>query len=225
MKKTSKKSTPKIKGIIFDLDGTLLDTIQDIVDSANAVLKKLKFPTHSVKDYKIFVGDGMANLVCRVLPEGHWDLPTIEKCVKMVKVEYAERWHKNTRPYDGIPELLTELSKRKIKIAILSNKPHEFTKANADRFLKKWKFTVVAGAKDNAPRKPDPTVALKIASKMRLKPHEVMFVGDSNTDMMTANGAKMLPVGVLWGFRGKKELLANGAKIIIKKPQDLLKFF
>lgn len=219
------RSTSKIKGVIFDLDGTLLDTLQDIADSGNAVLKKLKFPTHSIEDYKIFVGDGMANLACRALPEGHWDLDTITKCVKLVKAEYSKRWYKTTKPYEGIAELLDELKERKIKIAVLSNKPHEFTNASVLRFLKKWKFTVIAGAKDKEPRKPDPTVALKIAAKMKLSPKEVIFAGDSNADMLTAKAAGMYAVGVLWGFRGKKELIANGAKAVIKKPQELLKFF
>ncbi len=215
----------KKKAVIFDLDGTLLDTIRDIASAMNFVLEKEGFPTHSVDDYKIFVGDGMANLACRVLPEGHWDLETIHRCVKLVKKQYAKTWHKTTKPYEGIEGLLDELVARKVKIAILSNKPDEFTKQNAKRFLKKWKFTAVVGAREGVPIKPDPTAALDIAKKFKLSPKDIVFAGDTNTDMLTAKSAGMLGVGVLWGFRGKRELLANGAKAVIKKPGELLKFF
>ncbi|MFZ5643731.1 MAG: HAD family hydrolase [Bacillota bacterium] len=212
----------KYKAVLFDLDGTLLDTIQDIAESMNEVLGYYNFPLHHVEAYKYFVGDGVEELARRVLPEGSRDPETVSGFVSAMRREYAARWQKNTRPYVGVPELLDALAARGIKISVLSNKPDEFTKIMVAGLLSRWNFEPVLGARPSVPKKPDPAGALEIATQLSLSPGEFLYLGDTGTDMKTANAAGMYPVGVLWGFRTAEELVACGAKILIKKPLELL---
>jgi phosphoglycolate phosphatase len=208
------------KAVIFDLDGTLLNSLEDIADSANGVLSNHDLPTHKPDDYKIFVGSGISELMTRALPEKNPD--TIDDYVKEFREEYARNWNVKTKPYAGIAAMLDELVSRKIKIAVLSNKLHAFTKQCVDELLPRWKFNIVMGLQNDIPPKPDPTSALQIAKQLNIDPPHILYVGDSDIDMKTALAACMHPVGVLWGFRTKKELQKNGAKTLIKKPQELL---
>jgi phosphoglycolate phosphatase len=208
------------KAVIFDLDGTLLNSLEDIADSANSVLSNHDLPTHKPDDYKIFVGSGISELMTRALPEK--DPDTIDDYVKEFREEYARNWNVKTKPYAGIAAMLDELVSRKIKIAVLSNKLHAFTKQCVDELLPRWKFNIVMGLQNDIPPKPDPTSALQIAKQLNIDPPHILYVGDSDIDMKTALAACMHPVGVLWGFRTKKELQKNGAKTLIKKPQELL---
>jgi phosphoglycolate phosphatase len=212
----------KFQAIILDLDGTLLDTLTDIADSMNTVLTKLGLPTHPVDAYRYFTGGGMECLVRNSLPENHRDNQTVSKCLTAHKKEYQKRWANNTKPYTGIPELLDEMERLGLPKAVLSNKPDEFTQIMVGKLLSRWSFSIIRGEQPEIPRKPDPSVALEIARRLKIPPEKFIYLGDSNTDMQTADSAGMYAVGVLWGFRTAEELLTNGAKVLVKTPGDVL---
>jgi phosphoglycolate phosphatase len=212
----------KYKAIIFDLDGTLLNTLQDLTDSVNAALSRAGLPLHSADEYKYFVGDGVEELATRVTPEAQRNGEFIADLVADIRREYSQRWANKTRPYEGIPELLDTLSARKVRMAILSNKPDDSTRATVSKLLDRWQFDIVVGAGPSAPKKPDPTAALSMAKQMEVHPREMIYVGDTDTDMKTAVAAGMYPVGVLWGYRTADELREHGAKKIISRPEELL---
>lgn len=211
------------RAVLFDLDGTLLDTIDDLADSMNRALERLGFPTHEVAAYKYYVGDGVEKLARRALPEGHRDEQTIARCIAGMRAEYGKRWAEKTRPYEGIAELLNALTARGVPMAIFSNKPDDLVKLMVPELLPHWKFQVVLGHRPGAEKKPHPAAALEIARTIGVPPAEFLYLGDTNTDMQTANAAGMYPVGALWGFRTADELAANGAKRLIEHPTDLLK--
>jgi len=215
----------KLRGILFDMDGTLLDTLEDLADSTNRSLARLGLPAHPVEAYRYFVGDGMENLARRVLPEDRRNTRMVGEIAEAVSREYAEHWSDKTRPYPGIPELFDALSARKVPMAILSNKPHEFTLAIAEHYFRRWSFAAIYGARDPRPRKPDPSAALEISASLGLRPAEMLYAGDTNTDMRTASRAGMFSVGVLWGFRPREELLESGAQALAARPADLLAYF
>jgi phosphoglycolate phosphatase len=208
--------------VLFDLDGTLLDTLEDIADAGNAALSANHFPTHPVNAYRHFVGEGVPTLITRILPSDQQDQATIAKVTATYVAEYQKRWNIISHPYAGIPEMLDELSRRGIRLAVLSNKPQDFTRQCVEAFLSRWRFEQVIGATAHMPRKPDPTAALAIAKSMQIAPADYLYLGDTNTDMQTALAAGMYPVGVLWGFRDRPELQAAGAKTIIAHPKELL---
>jgi len=212
----------KHRAVVFDLDGTLLDTLRDLAESVNSVLSRSGFPEHSLEAYRQFVGDGVEELARRVLPEGHRDEATITRILAGVREEYRQRWPNHTRPYEGIPELLDALTARRIKKAIVTNKPDDSTRIMVARLLPRWEFDVIVGATAGLPRKPDPKGAIEAARRLRLSPGAILYVGDSDIDMKTANAAGMYAVGVLWGFRPADELIRNGAKVLISKPLELL---
>ena len=212
----------KAKAVLFDLDGTLLDTIEDLSDSMNEVLLELGFPEHDIPSYKLFVGEGIDSLAYRVLPKDARDKATTEKCVTMMREEYKKRWSKKTRPYEGIPELLRYLKNLGIPMAVLSNKPDDFTILNIKKFLFEFRFEHVLGAQPGLPKKPDPRGALDISNRLKIQPQAFLYLGDTGTDMKTAVAAGMVPVGVLWGFRFREELQENGAKVLISHPEDLI---
>lgn len=214
----------KFKAVLFDLDGTLLDTIDDLADSMNSVLERYGFPKHGVDEYKYFVGDGMDVLVRRALPAACMDDSLIAGCVEAMKEEYSSRWADKTRPYDGIPELLDAFSSSGIRLSILSNKPHEPTGIVVSKMLAGWKFEKVVGVRDGVPRKPHPAAALSIAESLGIAPGEFLYLGDTNTDMKTAVAAGMFPAGAVWGFRTAGELIEAGAHILVMHPADLLNF-
>jgi phosphoglycolate phosphatase len=211
--------------VIFDLDGTLLDTLDDLADATNRALGRLGFPTHPVNAFKYLVGDGVVMLVTRALPEDRRDPATIEKCITIYKEEYDRNKYHKTRPYPGIPEMLDAITDLRLKIAVLSNKPHDFTVQCVDRFLGRWKWDVVLGQTDAIPRKPSPAGAIEIARRLGTPVSDFAYVGDTKTDMLTATTAGMLPVGVLWGFREREELEQSGARIIITSPNELVELF
>lgn len=212
----------KYRGVVFDFDGTLLDTLQDLADSVNAVLGRSGFPPHTLDEYRLFVGQGIEELARRVLPEGRRDEATITHTLAEVRREYRQRWPDHTRPYDGIPALLDALAERGIKMAIVTNKPDDSTRQMAARLLPRWGFDVIIGATADLPHKPDPAGAIEAARAMGLPPEAILYVGDSDIDMKTAIAAGMYPVGVLWGFRSADELQRNGAKALIRSPLQLL---
>jgi phosphoglycolate phosphatase len=208
--------------VVFDLDGTLMDTLEDIASSANTVLAHLGFPQHEMEAYKYFVGDGIEALATRILPNSERDATTIARVVACIDREYSQHWADTTHPYEGIPELLQALTVRGIKMAVLSNKPNDPTKAMVSKLLPHWRFDIVLGARPCVPKKPDPAAALEIADKLNIPPSEFLYLGDTDTDMKTARAAGMCPIGVLWGFRTAEELSASGARALIQNPMDLL---
>lgn len=210
------------KAAIFDLDGTLIDTLDDLANCMNAALCSLGYPAHETHKYKYFVGDGVAALARRTLPAGVDDEEIINKCVSAMRKEYSTRWNEKSHPYEGIPELLDGLSTRGIKMAVLSNKLDEFTKLVVEKFLSKWKFEVVFGERKGVPKKPDPSAAFEVAELLGVCPEECLYLGDTDVDMKTANSAGMFAIGVLWGFRQADELLAHGAKMLVEKPDEVL---
>lgn len=211
------------KAVLFDLDGTLLDTIEDLSDSMNIVLQRSGFPVHDIESYKYFIGSGIKNLVRNALPENNRDEATIDNCLSEMRIEYGKHWSVKTHPYDGIPQLLDLLVKNGIRMSILSNKVDNLTKLITSSLLPNWKFEVVFGERPSIPKKPDPTAALEISEIMGLLPEDFIYLGDSGIDMQTANSAGMYAAGALWGFRKADELVSYGAKTLIKKPTDLIK--
>jgi phosphoglycolate phosphatase len=214
----------KFGAVIFDLDGTLLNTLDDIADSANAVLRARGYPEYPVEDYKIFVGNGVQKLIERVLPEGAGSPALVGECVLEMRDEYSNRWNRKTRPYDGVPAMLDHLRTRSVKTAILSNKPDDFTKRCAESLLPGRSFDVVLGHREGFPHKPDPASALGIARTLGLPPADILFVGDSGIDVETAVNAGMYPAGVLWGYRSGDELKQSGANQLFERPGDISTF-
>jgi len=210
------------RALIFDLDGTLLDSLEDLADAMNHVLGAAGLPTHAVAAYRYFVGDGIEMLVRRALPEGAADDATVARTVAAMGEEYDRRATRKTRPYPGIPELLDALFARGLPVAILSNKPHEATRQVVERLLPRWAFAAVRGARPEVPKKPHPAGALELASHLGVPPQDFLYLGDTGTDMRTARGAGMRAVGVLWGFRPAEELTAAGAEALVAAPGDLL---
>lgn len=215
--------TDKIKGIIFDLDGTLIDSLADIATAANAVLEQFGFAVHPIQDYRIFVGDGVNVLMERIVPGQELTDEFKIKFLLAWKKEYSKQWNVQTRPYDGILDLINELKKGGYRLGVLSNKPQEFTQACVAEFFESDLIKPVWGLCEDRPKKPDPKGALEMASEWGLAPDEILYVGDTSTDMQTAVNAGMWPLGVSWGFRSKQELLAHGARSIIDHPMDLMK--
>lgn len=215
----------KYSAVIFDLDGTLLDTIEDLTISINAALSRMGHPQHTSDDYMAWIGEGLPTLAVRALPAEKRTRDEIEKFGAYTVEEYRTRWMNHTRPYDGISELLGGLTVLGIRMSVLSNRPDEFTKLILDHCLPSWKFEHTAGTRPDVPMKPDPTAAIEIAKAMGVDPKNFAFIGDTKTDMETARAAGMYPVGVLWGFRGAEELKSYGAKILIENPADALKIF
>ncbi len=210
------------RAVLFDLDGTLLDTLEDLADSMNAVLRQLGFPPHPAEPYKYFVGDGVVNLVTRALPEDHRDEATVAQAVRLMRSIYGEHWADKTRPYPGIPELLDAVVERGVKMAVLSNKPDDSTKLCVAKLLPSWRFDAVIGQSKAIPPKPDLAGVRAIVARLGVPIEQFLYLGDTNTDMQTANLAGMFAVGALWGFRTAEELRGAGAKVLIERPADLL---
>jgi phosphoglycolate phosphatase len=211
-----------IKGVIFDLDGTLLDTIADLACAANRVLESHGYPTHSIESFKEMVGDGIHILVYRMLPGDNWSEETIGNLVNEMKSVYQENWRNRTKPFECIPELLDALTKRNLLMAILSNKIESFTVEMTRALLPNWHFEPLWGASENRPKKPDPKAALAIADYWSVQPSECLFVGDSEPDINTAKNAGIASVAVSWGFRSRKILENEYPDYIIDSPVDLL---
>ncbi len=211
-----------IKGIVFDLDGTLADSVIDIAESMNLVLKEQNLAVHDIDTYKQFAGNGIRKLVERALPE---ELRTGEDFTKnmdrMLEV-YGENCINKTKLFPGVADLLDQLQAKGIKIAVFSNKVDDLTQKVVKVLLAKWEVAFVTGISSTVDREPYPQGALLAAEKMGFSPSEMMFVGDSGVDMETAKNAGMFGVGVLWGFRSAEELKANGAKAIISEATDLI---
>ncbi len=212
----------RFAAVLFDLDGTLLNTLEDLADAVNRVLAAHAFPQHPVADFRYFVGDGSTKLIERSLPKDHRDEATVQECLAQFKGEYARNWNVKTHAYPGVAEMLDGLVERKVRLAVLSNKMDAFTRQCVDEFLPRWKFEVVLGQREGIATKPDPGGALEVARLMKLLPERFLYLGDTSIDMKTARGAGMHSVGALWGFREREELVSSGAEFLVAKPQELL---
>jgi phosphoglycolate phosphatase len=208
--------------VVFDLDGTLLDTLADIAYSANAVLSRHGFPNHEIDEYRWLVGEGVAKLFERALPADQLVEAVIARCVADFREVYGRHWNASTKAYEGIPELLSEVAALGIKCAVLSNKPDAFTKRCVAEYFRDTHFHMVLGQRDGFPRKPDPAGALQILRQLEVPAAHGLFLGDSAVDMQTARRAGLYSVGALWGFRTRQELADAGADAIIQWPRDLL---
>ncbi len=214
-----------IEAVIFDLDGTLLDTLQDITNSVNAALKELHLPPRPPDFYRRHIGAGVPLFARRVLPPQLHDPHTTDKFARAVETHYSRHWARTTRPYPGIEQLLQQLDRLAVPKAVLSNKPHQFTQMLVARFLPAHRFEAVQGHLPGLPIKPDPAAALQMAAKLGVAPGRFAFLGDTPTDMQTARSAGMLAIAVLWGFRSAQELHDAGADILLEEPMALLNLF
>lgn len=212
----------KIHGVIFDLDGTLLDTLEDIADSANAALGEQGYPSHPVDAYRYFVGDGAPTLIHRILPEVARTPAAEAALLARYKEIYAVRWNMKTAPYAGVVAMLEDMAARGLRLAVLSNKPHDATEECVTGFLKGIRFDIVQGQTTEFPKKPDPAGAMSIAHRFGVLPADCLYVGDTATDMQTAVRAGMIPVGALWGFRTADELSTHGARRLVAHPSEII---
>lgn len=210
-----------IKLVVFDLDGTLVNSVYDLADAVNNVLKRNGYKTHQLEKFYHFVGNGTKLLVKRALPENTSD-ELVEKLHNEFLDEYSKHCLDKTIPYDGIENMLYELSKRNIKLAVASNKTDEFTKEIVSKLFSKYNFFDASGFVEGVPKKPSPEIVLNILNKANVSNDEVLYVGDSDVDVQTGHNAKLLVCGCEWGFRGRKELLNAGCDYLLEKPSDLL---
>ena len=210
-----------IKAAIFDLDGTLTNTLNDIATAMNRSLRLHGLPEFSVDEYRYLVGDGAKKLAQRAVR----DRQELAEAVRRdYQAYYQEHTLDTTRPYPGIPELLQALTERGIQVCVLSNKPHADTCGVVRHFFPEIPFAQIRGQVEGVPVKPDPTGALLIARALSLPPDAFVYLGDTNVDMRTARNAGMHPVGVTWGFRPAEELTQAGAEHLIGNPLELLRF-
>lgn len=206
--------------VIFDLDGTLLNTLGDLRAATNHALEVRGLPPHSMEEIRQFIGNGIRLLIRRAMPEGTPEAE-IDAALDDFKAYYAAHIHDRTVPYDGIPQLLTALRKRGIKVAVLSNKIDSASQQLIEYFFP-GKTDVVFGEHVGVPRKPDPTSCRMVMQQLGVQPEQVLYVGDSGTDMQTAKNAGLYAVGVTWGFRSKEVLLENGADVLVHRPEQIL---
>ena len=209
-------------GVIFDLDGTLVDTLEDIADAMNRVLAREGVPGHNYDAYRYLIGRGIRNLVTESLPPELRSHVRVARCYGRMLEEYGAHLLDKTRAYEGVPELVRALRADGVQLAVHSNKADAPTQAIVAALLDPADFAQVSGARPDAPLKPDPAVALAIAGRFGLPPARVVYCGDSLVDMRTANAAGMIAVGAAWGFRAPEELVESGARVVIDAPLDLL---
>jgi phosphoglycolate phosphatase len=218
---TKGRGENRIKGLIFDLDGTLLNTLTSLANCYNRTLSAMGLPTHSVEDYRYFIGDGARQCVRRCLPEHDRTEQTIAETLHRQQMDYQTNWRKDVERYPGITELLLQLSSRNFPMGVLSNKDHAFTQQCVTYFFPEIRFNKVLGFSSEIPHKPDPTGALVIARHLNLKPDEIALVGDTSIDIKTAMACGMTGIGALWGFRDEAELVDAGATCVITHPDQL----
>jgi len=207
-------------GVIFDLDGTLLDTLEDITDAVNAAFAPLGYEATSVSQLRKLIGEGLMNLLR--LASGESDTEKISHLVELYRPEYLERMLHKTRLYAGMAQVLDMIVESAMPMCVLSNKPHAFTKPICEAMLSRWPFVHFQGSVDDRPRKPDPGMALELAKKMQLDPANVYFVGDSDVDVLTGHNAGMKSVGVTWGYRDRGVLEATTPSFMLDAPNQLL---
>ncbi len=210
-----------IKSVLFDLDGTLVNSLEDLADSTNYALNYFGFSTHETEKYKYFVGDGMQKLIERVLPPENRDEATVKKVFECFWNYYGEHYLDKTVAYDGIHNVIENLKEMGLKVAVISNKADQMAKIVVCKIFGNA-FDFVTGKQDGYPTKPDPTLTLEVISNLGVTPNECVFVGDSGMDMATAKNSGCTALGVLWGFRKEDELLQNGADYLLKETKQIV---
>lgn len=208
--------------VIFDLDGTLLNTLRDMSESTNHALREHGYPTHPEEAYRYFVGDGIRTLVERALPESVRIPVVIEQVLNSFKSYYTEHSEDFTRPYDGILDLLAELKHRGIKLAVATNKFQAGADELVPRFFGEGTFDLILGQRDGIATKPDPIIVAQILAQLQVDKERVLYLGDTSVDMQTAVRAGICAIGVTWGFRPLAELIEHGARHTIDAPEELL---
>jgi len=212
-----------IKLVIFDLDGTLLNTLQDLADCNNYILRKNNYPEHPMDSFRYFVGDGIRKLIERTIPESERTPEKIDK----IMADFISYYHihnaDKTAPYKGIVPLLTELNRKNILIAVASNKAHEIMSPLMEHYFPGIHFAAALGNRKGVPTKPDPAIVKEILQFTGISETQTLYVGDTSVDMKTATAAGIRKIGVLWGFRTKEELVSAGADHLIEKPEEILK--
>ena len=213
----------RFRAAVFDLDGTLLDTLQDLAAAGNETLEAFGCPVHPTEAYRLFVGRGIPNLIRSSFPE-NISREITDRAYVYFKEYYAKHCMDRTVPYPGIPELLSSLRERGLRLAVVSNKDEALTRELMEHFFPGI-FSAVKGRRDGVAVKPDPTLVFETLSELSLRPAEVLYLGDSNVDMQTAQNAGLASCGVLWGFRGREELLEAGADCLAASPEALSALF
>ena len=208
------------RAAVFDLDGTLLNTLADLADSGNELLASYDMAPHPEKAYRYYVGNGSRKLMERILPGKSPE--QIDEALARYKAIYEKHLTAKTTPYAGIAETLSALKVRGVRMAVCTNKHISAAEALIRKYFPADTFDTFEGDRPGVPRKPDPAHVRIVLEKMGIRPEETVYLGDSGVDMQTAVNAGALPVGVLWGFREKDELMENGAQILLSKPSELL---
>ena len=210
------------KAAVFDLDGTLVNSLDDLADSANATLRAYSFPMHEVEAYRYFVGDGTRKLMERILPQEYAaDTTFVEQFMSKYKDCYARNLLQKTKPYDGIMEMLEELRRRGIPMAVCTNKHQSAAEMIVKTLFPHRIFQEIIGDQEGLLRKPDPQKVLHIMRNFGVTGEQTAYFGDTDVDMDTARNAGAFAVGVLWGFRPEEELVAHGADILLIHPMEL----
>ncbi len=210
------------KAVLFDLDGTLLDTLDDLAGAANQVLEKRGLPVHPKEAYKYFVGDGLQVLIERIVPAAERKPALLKELAADFRQVYGQTWQVHSRPYPDIDSMLKSLAGSGLRLAVLSNKPHDFTRLCVDNLLPGHSFDLILGQRDGVAKKPDPAGAIEVAQTLSLAPEQFLYLGDTAVDMETARRAGMCAVGVLWGFRDEAELSDAGAEHILHTPMEAM---
>lgn len=209
------------KAVIFDLDGTLLNTLDDLADSTNYALSRFGYPTRTIEEVRQFVGNGVAKLIERAIPEGK-NNPNFEKCLAIFKENYAQNMYNKTAPYNGIIEMLSNLKSKGIKIAVVSNKFDLAVKELCKKYFEGFiDFAAGENEAQGIKKKPAPDTVISVLKEFNFASEDAVYVGDSDVDIMTAKNSKMPCISVTWGFRDKKFLLENGATILINAPSEI----
>lgn len=209
------------KAVIFDLDGTLLNTLDDLADSTNYALSRFGYPTRTIEEVRQFVGNGVAKLIERAIPEGK-NNPNFEKCLAIFKENYAQNMYNKTASYNGIIEMLSNLKSRGIKIAVVSNKFDLAVKELCKKYFEGFiDFAAGENEAQGIKKKPAPDTVISVLNEFNFAPEDAVYVGDSDVDIMTAKNSKMPCISVTWGFRDEKFLLENGATILINAPSEI----
>lgn len=209
------------KAVIFDLDGTLLNTLDDLADSTNYALSRFGYPTRTIEEVRQFVGNGVAKLIERAIPEGK-NNPNFEKCLAIFKENYAQNMYNKTAPYNGIIEMLSNLKSKGIKIAVVSNKFDLAVKELCKKYFEGFiNFAAGENEAQGIKKKPAPDTVISVLNEFNFAPEDAVYVGDSDVDIMTAKNSKMPCISVTWGFRDEKFLLENGATILINAPSEI----
>lgn len=219
------KSKTKAKALLFDLDGTLLNTLVSLGNCFNRVLIEEGLPSHPIEAYRYFIGDGARQCVVRCLPEKFRNEVTIDRVLARQQADYQNNWQRDVSIYEGIEPLLEQLKARQIPVAVLSNKDHEFVQRCVDHFFPANTFYAAQGYSQSVAHKPDPTGALQLVRLLGLNTAEVALLGDTAVDIETASAAELIGVGALWGFRDRQELTTAGADYVIDAPSDILSLF